>query len=112
MTTSYTEVGTDVARAVRVIKAGRVVAVPTGTSYGLAADALQGYALQRVRNLKKRPPDKSLTVFMDESLWSMYLQLTPSEQQIVAHFQNKPLTLLVKPNSSLGHLAQDQRIGL
>ncbi len=108
----YTVVINDIAEAVRFLREGRVVAFPTGTSYGLAVDALQGNALQRLRNLKKRPEEKSFTVFLQEDLWPEYLKLTSEEKEFLSANQNKPITLLVKPKKTLSHLAQDGYIGL
>lgn len=108
----YSPITTDIQQAVEVVRQGRVVAFPTGTSYGLAADALQGHALQRVRNLKHRPVEKSLTVFMDPSLYDTYLELTDAEKDFMAANTGRAFTLLVTPKPSLEHLAQDGRVGL
>ena len=105
----YTAVIRDISEATRFIHEGRIVAFPTGTSYGLAADVLQGNALQRLRNLKKRPEEKSFTVFMSENIWQEHLNLTNAEQEFLNGNKNRPITLLVKPNQSLKHLAQDGR---
>lgn len=102
----------DIKEAARFIEEGRVVGFPTGTSYGLAADTQQGFALQRVRNLKKRDSQKTFTVFMQEKLWDAFLELTPAERKLLLAAKNKPLTLLVTPKENLQHLAQDGRVGL
>ncbi len=103
---------TDVQKVIPYIQEGRVVAFPTGTSYGLAADALQGHALQRVRNLKKRPAEKTFTIFLDPKLWNRYLDLKESEEKFLTRYANTALTLLVKPKESLMYLAQDGLIGV
>jgi L-threonylcarbamoyladenylate synthase len=99
-------------QTVEYIKEGRIVAFPTNTSYGLAVDALQGFALQRLRNLKERPSEKTFTVFMDPSLWPQYLDLSATEKELLSRFDGQPLTLLVKPKNPLAHLAQDEKVGL
>jgi L-threonylcarbamoyladenylate synthase len=98
--------------AVRILREGRIVAFPTGTSYGLAADTLQGFALQRVRNLKQRPAEKAFTVFMRPALWHTFLQLTTAEEHLLRAGTNHPLTLLVEPAAALAHLAQEGRVGV
>lgn len=98
--------------AIELLCLGRIVAFPTGTAYGLATDALQGFALQRLRNLKARPTEKSFTVFLKETLWHEFFNLTPAEKKLLQANQNQPLTLLVQPKSSLEHLARDGRVGL
>ncbi|MEX2054936.1 MAG: L-threonylcarbamoyladenylate synthase [Candidatus Andersenbacteria bacterium] len=103
---------TDITEVTRIIQAGRVAAFPTGTSYGLAADALQGHALQRVRNLKGRPSDKTFTVFIAPSLWDTYLVLTAREKESMPKLNGQAITLLVSPTAALAHLAQGGRVGL
>ena len=108
----YAAITSDVERAVNTIAAGRVVAFPTGTSYGLAVDALQGHALQRLRNIKLRPQEKTFTVFMKPALWHKYLNLTAEETDFLHQHQNQAITLLVEPRQSLMHLSQNGRLGL
>ncbi len=108
----YVRTGTDISEAVRIISEGRVVAFPTGTSYGLAADALQGNALQRLRNLKNRPDEKTFTVFLRRELLDEYFVLQPDEAAFVDKHSNQPLTVLLKPRPALEHLAQDGLVGL
>lgn len=98
--------------AVEPLRQGRIVAFPTSTAYGLAADARQGFALQRLRNLKNRPTEESFTVFLKETRWDEFFDLTPQERKLLQTNQNQPLTLLVRPKPSLEHLAQDNRVGL
>lgn len=102
----------DVAQAARLIRAGRLVAFPSGTSYGLAADTQQGWALQRLRNLKMRPATKTFTVFMRDELWDKFLLLRDEERRLLNKMAQQPLTLLVRPAKSLAHLVHDDLIGL
>lgn len=99
-------------QALEPLRQGRIIAFPTGTAYGLAVDALQGFALQRLRNLKNRSTEKSFTVFLKEALWEEFFDLTPEEKKLLQTNQNQPLTLLVRPHVALEHLAQDGRVGL
>jgi L-threonylcarbamoyladenylate synthase len=102
----------DVLYAKRIIEEGRIVAFPTGTSYGLAVNALFGHALQRLRNIKKRPQEKTFSIFMKESVWGTYLDLSQDERDILKRYEHTALTLLVHPKKSLQHLAQDSLVGL
>lgn len=52
----------DVCPAVDALKAGKVVAIPTETVYGLAANALSADACSRIYEAKKRPSDNPLIV--------------------------------------------------
>ena len=53
---------TDVDAALAALRAGGLVAIPTETVYGLAADAEQGDAVARVFEVKGRPADHPLIV--------------------------------------------------
>ena len=55
---------TEIAQAVRCLVDGGVVAIPTDTLYGLAADALNPAALERVYQVKGRPADMPLPVLV------------------------------------------------
>ena len=99
-------------KAASYISEGRIIAFPSNTSYGLAVNALDGHALQRLRNLKNRSDEKTFTIFLAPAIQSKYLDLTDTEQRIISKMTNKPLTLLVKPKASLQHLAKKGLIGL
>jgi protein-tyrosine phosphatase len=47
-------------RAVEALSAGKIIAIPTETVYGLAASALHPQAVKRLGELKGRSPDKPL----------------------------------------------------
>ncbi|HEY5664159.1 MAG TPA: L-threonylcarbamoyladenylate synthase [Ilumatobacter sp.] len=55
---------TDVGRALAAIRRGGVVAIPTETVYGLAADAEQPDAVGRIFAIKGRPSDHPLIVHL------------------------------------------------
>jgi L-threonylcarbamoyladenylate synthase len=57
-----TTVGTSVERAIEVLRAGGLVAIPTETVYGLAADASNETAVRRIFAAKGRPADHPLIV--------------------------------------------------
>ena len=57
-------VTTDLDRAVAAIRAGALVAIPTETVYGLAADATNPRAVARIFEIKGRPADHPLIVHL------------------------------------------------
>lgn len=101
------EINQNIAQAVQIIAEGRVVAFPTGTSYGFAVDATRGWPLTRLRNLKQRPHEKTFSIFMKESLYERFLDLTPEEEKILNAHNKQAFTILVKPKEDLVHLAKD-----
>ncbi len=54
----------DVSAAVRAIKRGEIVGVPTDTVYGLAADLYDEAALDRLYELKGRSEDKPIAILV------------------------------------------------
>ncbi len=55
--------------AARIIHAGGVVIFPAKCLYGLAADALNPSAVERVFKIKKRPVENPLLVLIDDPSW-------------------------------------------
>jgi L-threonylcarbamoyladenylate synthase len=53
-------------QAAVLLKAGEVVAIPTETVYGLAADAHNDHALQKIFSIKQRPADHPLIVHISD----------------------------------------------
>ena len=64
---------TEIARAAGIIASGGVVAIPTDTLYGLAADAFNPHAVERVYVAKGRPADMPLPVLV--SGWEQATQV-------------------------------------
>lgn len=108
----YISITKDITQAAKFVKDGRVVAVPTGTAYALACGALQGHALQRLRIIKQRPQEKTFTVFLKDEALLRYFEISQEEQMLWEKYRGQPLTLLLKPKTSLEHLAKNNRVGL
>ena len=53
-------------QAITLLKNGEVVAIPTETVYGLAADASNDSALQKIFSIKQRPVDHPLIVHISD----------------------------------------------
>ena len=85
-------------RAVGVLKNGGVVAIPTDTLFGLAADVFNPAALDRIFAVKGRPEDLALPVLV--SGWQQVEKVAeniPSEAAILAdRFWPGALTLVVR----------------
>jgi L-threonylcarbamoyladenylate synthase len=76
---------------------GGVVAIPTDTLYGLAADPFSAAAVARVFAAKGRSAERALPlVAADAAQVALHLgQLSPDAQRLAAHYWPGPLTLLV-----------------
>ncbi len=93
---------TDVDRAVAAIERGGVVAIPTETVYGLAADATNPAAVRRIFELKGRPAGHPLIVHLADvaQLDDWARDVPPSARTLVSLAWPGPLTVLL-PRSPL-----------
>ncbi len=89
------------------IRAGRLVAFPTETVYGLGADATQDGAVASVFQAKARPRFNPLIVhFADQAELSPHVELDGRARALAERFWPGPLTLVLarKPSSTLSRL--------
>ncbi len=89
-----------VARAVELLRAGEVVALPTETVYGLAADALSAEAVVKIFETKKRPHFDPLIVHLPELAWLERVAVIeekarPLVERLIAKFWPGPLTIVL-----------------
>ncbi len=84
-----------VAAALAALRRGEPVGVPTDTVYGLAADAADADAIQRLFELKERPADRSIAVLVaDVVAAEMLVELTPGARRLAERFWPGPLTIV------------------
>ena len=90
-------IGTDVARAAAIICDGGLVAIPTETVYGLAANALDARSVARIFEAKGRPWFDPLIVHIAELAWvSRVAREFPAEaERLAARFWPGPLSLVL-----------------
>lgn len=87
----------DLEKAAALLRAGELVAVPTETVYGLAADALNGEAVRRIFEAKGRPADNPLIVHIAEmAAWEPLVTHIPeTARRLAAAYWPGPLTLIL-----------------
>lgn len=90
------------ARAVQLLAAGGLVAIPTETVYGLAADALDAEAVDRIFAAKGRPSANPLIVHVADTAMarSLAADWPQAAERITASFWPGPVTVVV-PRGSL-----------
>ncbi|MGA1607991.1 MAG: Sua5/YciO/YrdC/YwlC family protein [Planctomycetota bacterium] len=86
-----------VEEAVTAIRAGKVVALPTETVYGLAADPADPASSERIRAVKERPEDLVFTHHIaSPNDFARYAPDVPRRvQQLVDRYWPGPLTLVI-----------------
>lgn len=97
-------IGTDLHKAAQLLRSGKVVAIPTETVYGLAANAFDPEAVIRIYEIKKRPRFNPLIVHVHswEMLDRVAAQTDRQLRSLAEAFWPGPLTILV-PRSGLIH---------
>lgn len=95
--------GTDVSRAARLLQEGRLVAMPTETVYGLAANALDADAVRRIFEAKGRPSSNPLIVHVaDAGDINRYVAGIPEvAQRLIDAFCPGPLTLVLPRSAAI-----------
>jgi L-threonylcarbamoyladenylate synthase len=86
------------AAAVTLLKQGQLVALPTETVYGLAANALDPLAVQAIYDVKGRPAHNPIIVHVSSLLMARrYVAEWPQTAEILSrHFWPGPLTLVLQ----------------
>jgi L-threonylcarbamoyladenylate synthase len=95
------------AAALRALRAGECVALPTETVYGLAADATNGRAVAKIFELKGRPKFNPLICHVsDLAMARRYGNFDPLGEKLARAFWPGPLTLVVpgRPESGISEL--------
>ena len=87
-------------RAVELLRAGEIVALPTETVYGLAADALNPFAVTKIFEAKERPRFDPLIVHLPDKQWVERVAEVDSRshaqiERLIAQFWPGPLTLVL-----------------
>lgn len=94
-------------KAVTAWKSGGLVAIPTETVYGLAADATSGEAVAAIYARKQRPQFNPLiTHVADAAMAQRYAEWNPLAEKLAAAFWPGPLTLVLKrrPDCAISEL--------
>ncbi len=92
------------AEAVELLRAGHIVAIPTDTVYGIAADIALPDAIERLFAAKRRPPEKAVAVLLaDVDQAATLAVVTPHARVLGERFWPGGLTLVlpVRPGAVL-----------
>ena len=101
-----TKIGTDINKAAALLREGELVAVPTETVYGLAANALDENSVLKIYHAKNRPWFNPLILHVDsfEKL-KQYVNEIPADCiKLAEKFSPGPITFLLKKNDSVPDL--------
>ncbi len=90
-------------RAISILKSGGLIALPTDTVYGLAADPWNGEAISKLFKVKSRSELKSIPVLLrgEASIDEVAMDLPARVRAIAEKFWPGPLTIVVRRKSEL-----------
>jgi len=96
-------VSVEIERAAELIRAGRLVAFPTETVYGLGANALDAEAVARIFAAKGRPRTSPLIVHVDsvEMARGLALRWPDAAEVLARRYWPGPLTLVVTKRTQI-----------
>ena len=98
-----------IAQSIALLAAGEIVAIPTETVYGLAADAANPQAVARVFAAKGRPAFNPLIAHvLDAAMAAGLVDIEPLAAELMARWWPGPLTLVlpVRPDAPVAALAR------
>jgi len=97
----HTKVGTDLTQARRLLENDELVAIPTETVYGLAANAMSEIAVRKIFKTKNRPHHNPLIVHVSSKdvVADIVTSMPPAAQTLLNTFSPGPITLLLPRNA-------------
>jgi len=100
------DIGKDIAKAKRLLEAGELVAIPTETVYGLAANALDEDAVAKIFEVKDRPGFDPLIVHAGTvtQISGIVEDIPGPLLKLAEKFWPGPLTLLMKKKPLIPYL--------
>lgn len=105
-----------ISQAAKLIASGGLVIIPTETVYGIAANALDKKALDRLYEIKKRPKDKPFALLIADKLKveEFARDIPIAAYKLMHKFWPGPLTILLKAASGgkVGLRMPDNQIAL
>jgi L-threonylcarbamoyladenylate synthase len=95
-------------QAITKLKNGEVVAIPTETVYGLAADATNDAALRQIFSIKQRPMDNPLIVHIADiaqvNNWAS--EFSPLAKKLASAFWPGPFSLVLPAKNSVSNIVR------
>jgi len=106
----------NISLAAEILRNGGLVAFPTETVYGLAANLSDGRAMARLCRVKARPKDKPFTVHISDPkvIRKMGCSITKEARALMNRFWPGPLTVILKARDGgkIGFRMPDNRTAL
>lgn len=103
----------DIEKAKKLIKGGKLVVYPTDTLYGIGADALNENAIKKVYDVKKRPYHMPISIAVSEiEEMNEYGVMNALAYKIAEKFLPGALTIIVKKRDIIPDILAKEKIGI
>lgn len=103
-------------QAAQELARGGLVIIPTETVYGIAANALNKQAVEKLSEIKKRPKDKPFSLHIDEKIKIEHFakDIPISAYKLINKFWPGPLTVVLqaKDGGTIGIRMPDNEVAL
>ena len=101
--------GSGIPAAAEIIRAGGLVAVPTETVYGLAADAQNEEAVKKIFAVKNRPEEKRINLLVPgiDAVRDVCANIPESAYILAKSFWPGPLTMILLKNKKVPDIVTD-----
>lgn len=92
----------NIQNTINALKKGEIILHKTDTVWGLACDATDDKAIEKIINLKNRPADKSFILLVsDITQLNVYVEKIPDIAWDLVEFAEKPLTVIYPKGKNL-----------
>lgn len=92
----------DINRSVEALRSGGVILYPTDTIWGLGCDPTNEEAIEKIYQIKRRPPEKSMIILVDSlPMLERYSSGIHNVVYEIIEAEEKPLTLVLPAKETL-----------
>lgn len=101
-------------KALEILKTGGVILYPTDTIWGIGCDATNAEAINKIFEIKKREPNKSMIILVESERRLQDLVDVPEMAWQIIDLSEKPVTIVYENPRNLPKelLAEDGSIGI
>lgn len=93
---------------ISILKEGKIILYPTDTLWGLGCDALNPETVNRIYEIKNRPPDKSFVLLVsDIEMLKLYVKEIHPRVETLLAYHTRPLTVIYKAKKILPDILLD-----
>ena len=93
----------NIRRAIKAIRAGKILVCPTDTVYGMVCDATNKKALNRLYRVKKRPLNKPVPIFINNIKTAKKLaKISPQQEKYLKSIWPGKVTVVLKKKRGRG----------